>query len=201
MVTDLTQSEFALSKKKKALLVIDVQESLLNPCSFMHIDPKAVVSFIDSLNKNIEFFEANQLLIVYTVNEWRNPILNLLTGNVCKKGAKGTEVSKQVNIVTEKIYTKSKMSAFSNKQLCLFLKENSISELYLTGLFTEACVKSTALAAIKNNYHTIIIEDAVGSHNAKRKLAALRYCERKGASITNTEGITSHSQIIQPLSP
>jgi nicotinamidase-related amidase len=108
-------------------------------------------------------------------------------GNVCKKGAKGTGIAKKVIIVNEKIYSKSKMSAFSNEQLCLFLKENGISELYITGLLAEACIKSTAIAAIKNNYDAIIVEDAVGSANVKRKLVALLYCERKGANIVTAQ--------------
>src|SRR4030095_5980875 len=187
--TVLTPGNFAISKKesKKALLVIDVQENLLDPRSRVHIDPTAVFSFTNILNKTIEFFQANQLPVLYIVNEWRNPVLNVLTGNVCKKGAKGTGIAKKVNIVNEKIYSKSKMNALSNKQLCLFLKENGISELYITGLFAEACIKSTAIAAIKNNYQTTIIEDAVGSRNVKRKLVALLYCERKGATIVGAQ--------------
>ena len=53
------------------------------------------------------------------------------------------------------------------KSFLHFLKENSISELYITGLFAEACIKGTAKGAIRNNYNAVIIEDAVGSKNTK----------------------------------
>ena len=49
------------------------------------MDPIAVSSFIRNLNKSIELFEANNLPVIYIVNEWTDPILNLLTGNVCKR--------------------------------------------------------------------------------------------------------------------
>jgi len=175
------------NEREKALLVIDVQENLLNPRSRLHMDPAAVFSFTNNLNKTIEFFQANKLPVIYTINEWKNPVLNLLTGNVCKKGAKGTNIDKNVHVINGNVYTKSKMNALSNKQLSLFLKQHSIAEIYITGLFAEACIKHTARGALKNSYKTVIIEDAVGSSNLKKKLASLLYCERKGAAIISTE--------------
>jgi nicotinamidase-related amidase len=172
--------------KKKALLVIDVQENLLDARSRLHMDPVAVYPFISSLNKSIRFFEANYLPVIYIVNEWTNPILNALTGNVCKKGGKGTGIDKKVDRVNGKVYSKSRMNALTNKELSTFLRENAISELYITGLFAEACIKGTTMAAIRNDYKTVLIEDAIGSKNTKKKLASLLYCERKGANIIST---------------
>lgn len=180
-------------ENKKALLVIDVQENLLNADSRLHMDPGAVYSFTKKLNETIEFFHVNRLPVIYTLNEWRNPVLNLLTGNVCKKGGKGTGIDKTVNVVNKNIYSKSKMNALSNQQLSIFLKENSISELYITGLFAEACIKGTARGALKNNYKAVVVEDAVGSKNKKKKLASLLYCERQGANIITTDELFNHS--------
>ena len=57
------------TSNKKALLVIDVQENLLNPNSKLHVDPPAISSFIQNLNKSIKFFEENNMPVIYTVNE------------------------------------------------------------------------------------------------------------------------------------
>src|SRR4029078_8731295 len=81
-------------EEKRALLVIDVQENLLDTRSRIHMDPSAISSFIRNLNRSIGFFEANFLPVMYGVNEWTNPMLNLVTGNVCKKGGKGTGIDK-----------------------------------------------------------------------------------------------------------
>jgi nicotinamidase-related amidase len=180
-------------QNKKALLVIDVQENLLDSRSRLHMDPIAVSSFIRNLNKSIEFFEANNLPVIYIVNEWTDPILNLLTGNVCKKGGKGTGIDKKVNRVNDKVYSKSRMNALTNKELSRFLKASAISELYITGLFAEACIKGTAKGAIRNNYSAVIIEDAIGSKNTKKKLASLLYCERKGANIISTQQLPENT--------
>jgi nicotinamidase-related amidase len=58
---------------KKALLVIDVQENLLDARSKLHMDPAEVSSFIENLNKSITFFKEHNLPVIYTVNEWSNP--------------------------------------------------------------------------------------------------------------------------------
>jgi nicotinamidase-related amidase len=173
--------------KKKALLVIDVQENLLDSRSRLHMDPAAVYPFLSGLNKSIDFFEANYLPVIYVVNEWTNPILNFLTGNVCKKGGKGTGIDKKVNRVNGIIYSKSRMNVLTNNELSGFLKDNHIAELYITGLFAEACIKSTTVGAIRNNYKAVLIEDAIGSKNTKKKLASLLYCERKGANVISTD--------------
>jgi len=183
-------------EEKRALLVIDVQENLLDTRSRIHMDPSAISSFIRNLNRSIGFFEANFLPVMYVVNEWTNPMLNLVTGNVCKKGCKGTGIDKRVNRVNGMVYSKSRMSALTSKELSLFLKENSISEVYITGLLAEACIKETTMNAIKNNYNAVIIEDAIGSKNTKKKLASLLYCERKGAIIISAEQLDNNANRI-----
>jgi len=195
MITAALTAENSITAQNpngKALLVIDVQENLLDARSRLHMDPTAVPTFTSNLNRSIAFFKTNQLPVIYTVNEWTNPILNLLTGNVCKKGGKGTGIHNKVNVVTTTIYTKSKMNALTNKQLFRFLKENQITELYISGLFAEACVRGTARGAIREKFNTIIIEDAVGSKSTKKKLASLLQCERKGANIISSDQLADH---------
>lgn len=53
-------------------------------------------------------------------------------------------------------------SAFeaTNADLDEYLKKNGVSQLFLAGLTTEYCVKSTALDAVKNGYETTVIADA-----------------------------------------
>ena len=122
MTTTVLSQGNLIQNRNAALLVIDVQENLLDAGSRLHMDPTTVSSFIRNLNSSIDFFEANQLPVIYTVNEWTNPVLNLLTGNVCKKGGEGTGIHKNVNLVNTTIYTKSRMNALTNKDLSQFLK-------------------------------------------------------------------------------
>jgi len=50
--------------------------------------------------------------------------------------------------------------------------------------------------AIKNNFNAVIIEDAIGSKNTKKKLASLLYCERKGAIIISAEQLDNNANRI-----
>ena len=176
-------SATAFESNKKALFIVDVQENLLDSNSRLHVDPVAIPSFIQNLNKSIEFFERNNMPVIYIVNEWTNPILNALTGNVCKKGTKGTGIDKRVRLVNEMVYKKSKMNALTNKELSKFLKENFISELYIAGLFAEACIKETVKGAIKNGYNVILIEDAIGSKSDSKKSKSVSLCKAKGTTL------------------
>jgi nicotinamidase-related amidase len=114
--------------------------------------PGSIPSFIQNLNKSIEFFEKNNLPVIYIMNEWSNHIINMLTGNVCKKGDEGTGIDKRFRLVNDTVYKKSRMNALTNKELSQFLKENSISKLYIAGLFAEACIKRTVKGGIKISY-------------------------------------------------
>jgi nicotinamidase/pyrazinamidase len=53
-------------------------------------------------------------------------------------------------------------SAFeaTNVDLDEYLKKKGVTELFLAGLTTEYCVKSTALDAVRNGYETTVIADA-----------------------------------------
>jgi len=174
-------------KHKKILLVIDVQENLLKPQSKIHIDPGAVAPFLASLNKSIKAFAEQGLPVIYTINEWTNPILNWLTGNVCKKGANGTGIDKKVSLLNNNIFHKSSNNALKNKDLTDFLKDGSITEIYLAGLFAEFCIKSTVKAAIHNHYRVMVIGDAVGSKNEKLKSRSIDYFKKKGATMVSID--------------
>ncbi|AYB34588.1 isochorismatase family cysteine hydrolase [Chryseolinea soli] len=181
---------FLQSVSKKALLVIDVQENLLNPKSKLHMVPDEVLPMVNNVNRLIQLFLKTNHPIIYTVNEWTNPILNALTGNVCKKGSPGVGIDKQINVVSDRIYYKSKMNALSDKNLVAFLHQQNIEELYITGLFAEACVKSTARSAVRHGFTTVVVEDAVGSKSVEHKLRWIKYCQKKGATIMTSDQLT-----------
>ena len=54
-------------------------------------------------------------------------------------------------------------SAFeaTNENLMKYLNKNHVDELYIAGLTTEYCVKETALDAVRNEFNTLVISDAI----------------------------------------
>jgi nicotinamidase-related amidase len=174
---------------KRTLIVIDIQENLLKPTSRLHMENSKVDPFIKSVNAAVAEFAEHQHAVIYTVNEWTNPVVNFFTGNVCKKGSAGTAIAKEVKIVSTKVYNKSKNDAFSNKALSEFLRTSGTEELYIVGLFAEACIQATVRAALKNHYKVFVVEDAVGSRSEKKKLRSLKRCIKLGATITSSPAL------------
>lgn len=58
-------------------------------------------------------------------------------------------------------------SAFeaTNLDLSNYLKSKAVTELYVTGLATDYCVKASALDAVKDGFKTYVVEDAVAAVN------------------------------------
>jgi Amidases related to nicotinamidase len=188
-VFSLLNSNYGQTVSKKALIVIDIQENLVNPNSKIHIDTSGVNLFFLNLNRSITKFSNNNDLVIYIVNEWSNPIMNWTTGNVCKKGGIGVGLDKRLILVNNNIYSKSKTNALSNKDLLKYLRDNNISEVYVMGLLAEGCVKATVKGLIKENFNVIVIEDALGSKNNTNKFKVIEYFNKSHIKTIKTKEV------------
>ena len=77
-------------------------------------------------------------------------------------------------------------SAFeaTNLDLTTYLKQADITELYLVGLATDYCVKSSALDAAKNGFRAYVVTDAVAAVNVRPDDGSNALGEMKRAGIT-----------------
>lgn len=84
-------------------------------------------------------------------------------------------------------------SAFeaTNVDLFTYLKQADITELYVTGLATDYCVKASALDAAKNGLKTYVVIDAVAAVNVRPEdgAAALDEMKRAGISLVNSSQV------------
>ncbi len=160
---------------KKALLVIDIQENLVNPNSKIHMDTSGIDLFFRHVNSSITRFNEHQDIVVYVVNEWTNPMMNWITGNVCKKGGIGVGLDKRLIVVNDLIFSKSKSNALSNKALLKYLKDQKITEVFVTGLLAEGCVKATVQGLIKDKFEVFVIQDALGSKSQINKTKTIDF--------------------------
>ena len=67
----------------------------------------------------------------------------------------------------EYIIQKRRHSAFWHTDLDLFLREESIDTVVVTGVWTNVCVRSTAADALANAYKVITLSDGVHSKQKK----------------------------------
>ena len=63
----------------------------------------------------------------------------------------------------EYIIPKRRHSSFAHTDLALYLKEENIDTVVLTGVWTNVCVRSTATDALANGYRVITLTDGVHS--------------------------------------
>ncbi len=179
LVRSLTIS-FGQTIDRKAILVMDIQENLVNPNSGMHIDTSRIDLLFCNLNRAISKLYDEGAPVLYVVNEWTNLLKNWGTGDVCKKGGKGVGLDKRLLMVNDVVYSKSKPNALSNNDLLKYLKDNRITKVYIVGLFAEACVKATVKGLIKEKFNVVVVEDALGSKSYKNKAKVIEYLHKNG---------------------
>lgn len=172
---------------RKALLVIDIQENLVNPDSKFHIDTTGIDLLFDNLNELIVKFNDNNDFVLYVVNEWTNPLLNLITHNTCKKGGAGVGLDKRLVLVNDTVYSKSKPNSLTNKELLKCLRDNNVETVYVMGLIAEECVKATVKGLIKEQFHVIVVEDALGSKSDRNKNRMIGYLHENAIRTIKTK--------------
>ena len=85
-------------------------------------------------------------------------------------------------------------SAFQaqNDDLDKFLKAQDVTDLYITGIATEYCVKHTALDAVKHNFNTYVVTDAVAGVQKEEgdEEKALQEMKKAGVKLISSNQIS-----------
>lgn len=148
----------------RALLIVDVQNDF---CPGGALPAPRGNEVVPVINKLIDEFD-----LVLASKDW-HPVETVHFNKWpkhCIQGTTGAEFypdldSQKIN----KVFVKGTRnvddgySAFeaTNENLADYLKKQGIDEVYVTGLATEYCVKSTVLDALKNHFKVFVIKDAV----------------------------------------
>lgn len=154
--------------QKKALVVIDIQKDIT----------KNYKEIIDNINNAIDWAVDNHIHVVYIRHE------NLSAGTrTFKPNTAGAQFAPDLKIVSENIFTKYKGNALTSEAFTEFIRQNEISDFYITGADAAACVKSTCYNLCKADYGVYVLSDCITSYDKKKIDEMLRYYERKGSKI------------------
>ena len=139
---------------KKLLLVIDVQKDFING------NTEEVLPKIKELVNSDKYD-----LIAFTrfIND-ENSIWykkSHYTGCMTKEGQEIIIDTKKHKIFDKKIYTAV------NDELKDYIRKNDISEIYICGFDTDACVQKTAIDLFEQNYDVYVLKDYCMSHAGK----------------------------------
>ena len=168
--------EYRINKDKDALIIVDVQRDF---CSGGALPVPDGEKIIPTLNKYIEKFSKAGALIVAT-RDWHPP--NHMSfkdyGGIwpshCIQGTLGAEfhpdlrLPREVRIVSKATSAdKEAYSGFDGTNLERELKDAGIKRVFVGGLATDYCVKSTVLDALRLGFETILLVDAIKGVDAK----------------------------------
>jgi nicotinamidase-related amidase len=91
----------------------------------------------------------------------------------------------------EYIIRKNRMSAFMNTDLDLLLRSLGIDTVFVTGIQTPNCIRTTVFDAAAHGYQTILVEDAVGARNSDIHRANIGDMTNIGTIIAKKDNIRS----------
>ena len=178
--------------KMSALIVVDVQKDFCPGGALPVPDGNDVVLV---LNRYIEkFIQAGAP--IFATRDWHplNHISFKVRGGLwpphCIQNTLGAEFHEGLKlpknvIITSKAYEADKeaYSGFDGTDLSTKLKALKVKRLFIGGLATEYCVKNTVLDALKAEFETILLEDAIRGIDAKKgdSERAVKEMLKKGA--------------------
>jgi len=172
---------------RKALLVVDMQEEFFGENrdreKFKYdqvLDEDIYIKeFVQRINKHIERTNRDGNLVIYIQQQFPNELFYRKVFNFAIKGTEGVKVLKDITIVSELFFTKIFGSAFTNRKLKTFLKENGIKEIEIVGVDATKCAFYTAKSSAKAGYKTYMIMEAIDSRFPKE----VEKCEKKLKSL------------------
>ena len=192
-----------MSNSRKALIVVDVQNDFCPGGALAVAEGDQVVA---PLNKLItEFLERGEP--VFKSRDW-HPAKTRHFANEggtwpvhCVQNTKGAEFHPEliddmhIRIVSKGLGDTDCYSAFDETDLALQLRRLGVEEVWVGGLATDYCVKSTVLDALKEGFRVKALENAmraveVNPGDGARAIAAMR---QAGAEIVNTDSRASHA--------
>lgn len=165
----------------KALIIVDVQNDFCPGGALPAPNGDKVVPVI---NKLMDMFP----VIVASRDAHPSDSIHFKKWPVhCVKGTKGAEFHPALDVskIQQELLkgTADKDDGYSsfeatNQNLAEFLKNRQVTDVYITGLTTEYCVKSTAMDSLQNGFNTYVVTDAIApvepdSENEKNALSEM----------------------------
>ncbi len=154
--------------KNKALVVIDIQNDIT----------KHYKDIIENINAAVEWAKSGGMHVVYIKHN------NISASTrTFRPDSKGAELVPELKVVSDNIFVKTKSNALTSEPFAEFIKENSITEFYITGADAIACVKSTCYNMTKAGYTVHVFSDCVTGYDLKKLPEMFDYYKSKGCDV------------------
>lgn len=159
----------------KALLVIDMLEDFIDLDGKLSTGSEGL-KIVPFVKNKLDTFRADGDKIIYICDNHERDDREFEMFPVhCVAGTKGSNIIKDLEpLPGEKIIYKRRYSSFFATELDLYLRENSIDELYIVGVCTNICVLYTCADGRNLNYNISVYKDGVASFDKEAHEFALK---------------------------
>ena len=166
-----------LVPEDSALLVIDMQGLFLEHHSHSFIpDAERILGNVQGL---LGAYRARKLPIVFTRHALGPSedagAMGRWWADVTRDGDKAGEIDPRLGVRKgEKVFRKTRYSAFVGTGLDRHLKSKSVSSLVITGVMTHLCCESTARDAFMRDYDVFLVVDGTASKTRDLHLSSIK---------------------------
>ena len=176
------------SKRKSALLVIDIQEATTGQFSMYPFFRKNSDELIKNINRIADSFNNHNILVIHIRSEISNPLINLLNSSYAK-GSPGAQFDKRIKTTSGLEVIKRAKDSFKNTNLDSILTSNKVSELYIVGLDAAECINATVEASQNRNYKVNLIEEAILSKSTEMKDSMIAVFKDRSVKVLHIDSL------------
>ena len=179
-----------------ALLIIDMQNDFIRDGSAMQVPGAGRV--IPEIVQVLSLFRRHGLPVFHVVRIQRadGSDVEVFRKDAFRKTPYAVEGTEGAGIIAELtpapgeyIIRKNRMSAFMHTDLDLLLRSLGIVTVYITGVQTPNCIRTTVFDAAALNYSVVLVEDAVAARNENIHRANLEDMVNIGVRIVKTSEV------------
>ena len=166
---------------KKAILVVDIQNDFTGEKAKMPVDKSQAIQMIGNINLLLDKTSKTETEVIYIGNEYpKNDLFNIFRNFAAIERTVGAKPDPRLRVVSDIYFPKHRGNAFTNPALDAYLKAENISELFICGLFAEACIYATVKGALKNNYKVNVLTDCLASKSDRKRDRMIHQYEKLG---------------------
>jgi nicotinamidase/pyrazinamidase len=176
------------SKRKSALLVIDIQEATTGQFSMYPFFRKNSDELIKNINRIADSFNNHNILVIHIRSEISNPLINLLNSSYAK-GSPGAQFDKRIKTTSGLEVIKRAKDSFKNTNLDSILTSNKVSDLYIVGLDAAECINATVEASQNRNYKVNLIEEAILSKSTEMKDSMIAVFKDRSVKVLHIDSL------------
>jgi len=106
--------------------------------------------------------------------------------------------NRRLSLAEEYTIEKTRMSAFMGTDLDLLLRSLGVTSLFVTGIQTPNCIRTTVFDAAAYNYGVFLVGDATAAQTADVHAANIRDMEKIGTRIIGTSEVSRSLDALVP---